>query len=77
MYWHPGLNAGIDNDRTIYALSDGVMVITEEEYKPDWDYPQVRQMYMSNDEKLAPPYKRYIHIIPKKRISEFKLVDTV
>jgi hypothetical protein len=77
MYWHPGLNAGIDDERTIYALCDGVMVITEEKYNPDWDFPLVKQAYIVGDEKLAPPYKRYIHVIPKRRISEFKLVDKI
>lgn len=78
MCWHPGLNAGIDRDRTIYALTDGIMVITEEQYKPDWTYPLVKEVYLNRDgEKLAPPYKRYIHVIPRRRVSEFKLVDLV
>lgn len=77
MYWHPGLNAGIDDQRTIYALCDGVMVITEEKYDPDWDYPLVKEAYTIGDRKVAPPFNRYIHVIPRKRISEFKLVDKV
>lgn len=78
MSWHPGLNCGIDNHRTIYALCDGIMAITEEEYKPDWDYPLVKDIYMDKEQnKIAPPYKRYIHVIPKHKISEFKLVDAV
>lgn len=77
MYWHPGLNAGIDSERTIYALCDGIMVITEEKYNPDWDYPLVKEAYTVGEEKLAPPYKRYIHVIPKRRISEFKLIDKI
>lgn len=75
--WHPGLNAGIDENRTIYALCDGVMVITEEKFNPDWTNPIVQKVYMVGKEKRAPEYARYIHVIPKKRISEFKLVDLV
>lgn len=77
MCWHPGLNVGIDQNRTIYALCDGIMTITEEQYNPDWDYPLVHEVYMDKESKLAPPYKRYIHVIPKKRVSEFKLIDVV
>lgn len=77
MKWHPGLNVGINQSPTIYALRDGVMIITEEPYNPDWDSPLVREVYMKGEEKRAPPYARYIHVIPKKRISEFKLVDEI
>lgn len=75
--WHPGLNTGIDEDRAIYALCDGVMIITEEKFDPDWTHPIVKKVYMVGDEKRAPEYARYIHVIPKKRISEFKLVNLV
>lgn len=74
MKWHPGLNAGIDSDRSIYALCDGIMIVTEEKYDPDWDHPLVNEIYANG---MAPPYKRYIHVIPKRRISEFKLIDVV
>lgn len=77
MKWHPGLNAGINESRTIYALREGVMIITEEPFEPDWNNPLVREMYMKEDQKLAPPFARYIHVIPKKRISEFKLIDEI
>lgn len=77
MKWHPGLNAGIDGDRTIYALCDGVMIITEDKFDPNWDHPLVQKVYIDGEVKTAPLYKRYIHVIPKKRISEFKLVDVV
>lgn len=77
MKWHPGLNAGIDHDRTIYALCDGIMVITEENFNPDWKHPLVKEVYTRDDKELAPLYKRYINVIPKRRISEFKLVDVV
>lgn len=77
MKWHPGLNAGIDNERIIYALCDGVVVITEEKFEPDWDNHLVQEVYIKNDVKLPPQYARYIHVIPKKRISEFKLVDLI
>lgn len=78
MKWHPGLNTGIDEHRTIYALCDGIMIITEDKFNPDWSHPLVKEVYLTNDErKLAPLYKRYVHVIPKKRIPEFKLVDVV
>lgn len=78
MKWHPGLNAGIDEHRNIYALCDGIMIVTEDKFDPDWTHPLVREVYMKSDErKLAPLYKRYIHVIPKKRVSEFKLIDVV
>lgn len=77
MKWHPGLNVGIDADRVIYALCDGVMIITEEKYEPDYSHPVVKQAYMKEDEKMAPPYKRYINVIPKRNVSEFKLIDVV
>lgn len=76
--WHPGLNTGIDDRRSIYALRDGIMVITEEEYHPDWKHPLVREIYIGkSEEQRAPPFMRYIHVIPKKPISEFKLIDVV
>lgn len=77
MLWHPGLNAGIDHDRAIYALCDGVMVITEEKFDPDWSHPLVSKVYMDGEDKRPAQYKRYINVIPKKRISEFKLIDEV
>lgn len=78
MKWHPGLNAGIDEHRTIYALCDGIMIITEDKFDPDWSYPLVKEVYIKSDgRKLAPLYKRYVHVIPKKRIPEFKLIDVV
>lgn len=78
MKWHPGLNVGIGNDRMIYALCDGVMIITEEKFDPDWQHPLVAEVYKDQDGNEVPPeYKRYIHVIPKKRIPEFKLVDLV
>lgn len=78
MLWHPGLNAGIDENRTIYALCDGVMVVTEEEFKPDWTHPLVSKVYVKKEgEKEAPLCKRYINVIPKKRLSQFKLIDMV
>lgn len=77
MKWHPGLNAGIDEARTIYALCDGIMIITEDRFEPDWDHPLVKEIYTHNETKRAPLYKRYVHVIPKKRISEFKLIDVV
>ena len=78
MKWHPGLNVGIDHERTLYALRDGIMIITEEEFDPDWEHPLVEQVYMDKEgNKLAPPYKRYVHVIAKKRVPEFKLVDVV
>lgn len=76
--WHPGLNAGIDNDRSIYALVDGIVVITEDEFNPDWSHPIVKEIYMKEDgQKRAPVYIRYINVIPKRQISEFKLIDMV
>lgn len=79
MKWHPGLNSGIDEHRTIYALCDGIMIITEDKFDPDWTHPLVQKIYMKGEDnkKLAPLYKRYVHVIPRKRISEFKLIDIV
>lgn len=77
MKWHPGLNTGIDEDRVIYALRDGIMIITEEKFNPDWTHPLVQKVYMRGEDKRAPEYARYIHVIPKKKISEFKLIDVV
>lgn len=75
--WHPGLNTGIDHNRWIYALCDGVMVITDEEYKPDWGHPLVKEIYMRDEKQRAPTHMHYIHVIPKRRVSEFKLIDVV
>lgn len=78
IYVHPGLNAGIDERRTIYALCDGIMIITEEEFDPDWDFPLVDTVYTTKDGDRQPPtHMRYIHVIPKRRVSEHKLVDVV
>lgn len=77
MKWHPGLNAGIDDDRTIYSLCDGILIITEEKFDPDWTHPLVNHIYKKDELDLAPSYKRYLHVIPKRRISEFKLIDLV
>jgi len=77
MKWHPGLNAGIDDHRTIYALCDGVMIITEEKFNPDWENHIVNGIYKVGERERAPPYMRYINVIPRKRISEFKLIDLV
>lgn len=78
MYWHPGLNAGIDNYRTIYALCDGIMVITEDAFDPDWDHPITKAAYTSQDgEKMPPLMRRYIHVIPRRRVPEFKLIDAI
>lgn len=77
MHWHPGLNAGIDENRSIYSLCEGIMVITEEKFDPDWSQPAVKDGYTQRDVKVAPKFARYIHVIPKKRISEFKLIDTI
>lgn len=74
MLWHPGLNAGIDSQRNIYALCDGIMIITEEKYNPDWNYELVKEVYKEGRE---PPFKRYVHVIPKKSVSEFKLIDAI
>lgn len=75
--WHPGLNVGIDRCRTLYALCDGVMIITEEKFEPDFDHPLVNKIFESSGERRVPEYARYIHVIPKHRISEFKLVDVI
>lgn len=77
MLWHPGLNAGINHDRTIYALCEGIMIVTEEPYEPDWKNSLVREIYMKGEQKLPPPYARYLHVIPKRRIGEYKLIDEV
>lgn len=78
MKWHPGLNVGIQENRWLYALRDGIMIITEEEFDPDWDHPLVNKVYVNKDgDKRAPIFARYIHVIPKKRVSEFKLIDEV
>lgn len=77
MKWHPGLNVGIDDERVLYALCDGIMVITEEKFDPDWSHPLVSKVYMEDEIERAPPHARYINVIPKKKVSEFKLVDMV
>ena len=78
LWWHPGLNTGIDHDRSIFALCDGIMVITEEKFKPDWNYHITDAIYAPNDvQEPVPEYMRYIHVIPKPRVSEFKLTDLV
>lgn len=78
MRWHPGLNVGIQEDRWLYALRDGIMIITEEQFDPDWEHPLVKKVYTGRDEEQrAPGIMRYIHVIPRKRVSEFKLVDLV
>lgn len=77
MLWHPGLNAGIDEMRNVYALCEGVMVITEDRFDPDWEHPIVKKAYMENNEKVAPQVCRYINVIPKRRVPEFKLIDLV
>lgn len=79
MVWHPGLNVGINNDRLLYALCDGIMVITEEKFNPDWNYKLTQTIYKDYDgnEIGVEPFKRYINVIPKRRISEFKLIDLV
>lgn len=76
-YWHPGLNVGIDLDRTIYSLCDGIMVITEEKFNPDWDYHVTKDMYEVDGDKRAPEHMRYIHVIPKPRVPEYRLIDLV
>lgn len=73
MYWHPGLNVGIDNDRIIYALCDGIVVFSEEQFDPDHDHPVVKEAYTNG----TPYFKRYINVIPRRRVSEFKLIDLV
>lgn len=75
--WHPGINAGIDEDRTIYSLVDGTMIITEERFNPDRTHPLVDQIYGPEEDNMTPLIKRYIHVIPDRRIPEFKLVDVI
>lgn len=77
LIWHPGLNTGIDENRSIYALCDGIMVISEEKFDPDWNNKLVQKVYQIDGNKRAPDYFRYIHVIPKLRVSEFKLVDLI
>lgn len=77
MKWHPGLNVGIDKDRTLYALCDGVMVITEEKFDPDWRYHLTNEVYNSDGKQEYPDYMRYLSVIPNTRVPEFKLIDLV
>lgn len=75
--WLPGLNTGINKFRTIFALCDGVMILSEEKFEPDWNNPEIDYIYNKDGKKRAPAYMRYIHVIPRKRVSEFKLIDIV
>lgn len=79
MYYHPGLNVGINEERELYALCDGVMVLTEEKFNPDWNYRLTSKIYKTfeGEETNVPVFQRYLHVIPKKRVSEFKLIDLV
>lgn len=78
MYWHPGLNVGIDDRRSLFALRDGIMIITEEKFDPDWDFNMTDTIYTNNKgDRLVPTYMRYIHVLPKRPISEYKLIDVV
>lgn len=79
MHYHPGLNVGINHDRDLFALCDGVMTLTEEKFNPDWNFKLTESIYkdFQGEETNVPTYQVYLHVIPKKRISEFKLIDLV
>lgn len=62
------------SDHAIYALTDGVVVITSEKFKPNLNNEIVKRFYSDIEgERMV----RYVHVIPKKAPNVFKLVGFV
>jgi ribosomal protein L27 len=76
--YHPGLNAGIDpRDNSIYALTNGTLVVTTEKFNPDFNNDLVIKYYNEFKDFKGNLLKRYIHIIPKETPQTFKLIGLV
>ncbi|XP_053212455.1 uncharacterized protein LOC128395980 [Panonychus citri] len=73
--FHPGLNAALDpRDNAIYALRDGIIVISTERFIPDLTNETVQKHYVDYD---GPMMIRYAHVIPHEQPKLFKLTELV
>ncbi|VEN35085.1 unnamed protein product [Callosobruchus maculatus] len=73
--FHPGLNAGLGKNGTIFAITPGQVRITCEKVDLDWDHTWVQRCH--GHRKGVEFYKKYFNVIPEPQHQNFKLVDEI
>ncbi|XP_031632214.1 uncharacterized protein LOC116346354 [Contarinia nasturtii] len=73
--YHPGLNVGFGKNGTLYALTEGRVVVTCEQFNPNWDHTWVQRIYASRESDTI--YKKYFNILPFEQHNRFKLIDEI
>nr|CAI5834758.1 unnamed protein product [Callosobruchus analis] len=73
--FHPGLNAGLGKNGTIFAITPGRVSVTCEKVDLDWDHTWVQRCH--GHRKGVEFYKKYFNVIPHPEHQNFKLIDEI
>ncbi|XP_041972907.1 50S ribosomal protein L27 [Aricia agestis] len=73
--FHPGLNVGFGCNGTLFAMESGKVVVTCEQFDPNWEHTWVQRHYGGREHQKI--YKKYFNVIPDPQHNRFKLVDEV
>ncbi|CAH2007690.1 unnamed protein product [Acanthoscelides obtectus] len=73
--FHPGLNAGLGKNGTIFAITSGRVRITCEKADLNWDHSWVQRCH--GHRKGVDFYKKYFNVIPDPQHQNFKLIDQI
>ena len=68
--WHISLQVGISKKNTLYALCDGVVVVSGEKLNPYPDSPLYERVKSG-----ISIYKKFYHVYPVPVHAKFKLVS--
>lgn len=73
--FHPGLNVGFGKNATLFALTEGRVVVTCEKFNPNWDHTWIQRIYAGREDQII--FKKYFNVLPIQQHNRFKLVDEI
>ncbi|XP_064098695.1 large ribosomal subunit protein bL27-like [Macrobrachium nipponense] len=63
--FHPGLNVGIGNDRSLFAKEPGTVIMTTEKLNPNWNHKEIKRFYAEYQDGSIPIYKNLFPYLAK------------
>lgn len=66
---------GLGRNGTLFAIEAGKVVVTCEEFDPNWEHTWVKRIYSGREDQTI--FKKYYNVIPEPQHARFKLVDEI
>lgn len=66
---------GMGKNGTLFALKEGRVVVTADQFNPNWDHTWVQRIYAGREDQTI--FKKYFNVIPFEQHNRFKLIDQI